>query len=151
MLKILLCFLTLIITATSSNTASVLHKNKLNITVKYNPLSSVSKKFINEQFYPVWFTNKNLINLQLLPIGLIDRKCEVEMIKSSEDDEKRTHACVLKLFSINTAFPIIDCLLVNRINLVNFHYLNIFLKIICNIVKYFSALIKRFKNLLEIA
>lgn len=94
---------------------------KINITVSYSPLSPVSKKFINEQLYPVWSANTHLINLQLLPIGAIDEKSQVEIIESSENDEKIIHACILKLFPINTAFKIIDCLIVNKINQVKFN------------------------------
>lgn len=107
MLKFLLFFIPVILPVISYE---IIQPKKITITVGYNPLSPVSKKFINEQLYPVWSTNMNLINLQLLPI------------KGAENDQKNIHACVLKLFPIKTAFQIIDCLIVHKINQVKFNY-----------------------------
>lgn len=112
MFKILLCCLCL------PFILPVQPVKKLNITVNYNPRSSVSKKFINEQLYPVWFTNKHFINLQLLPIAELDPS-EVESEDIYENEEKLVHACVLRLFPASTAYQIIDCLLVNKINQVS--------------------------------
>lgn len=107
MLKFLLFFIPVILPVISYE---IIQPKKITITVGYNPLSPVSKKFINEQLYPVWSTNMNLINLQLLPI------------KGAENDQKNIHACVLKLFPIKTSFQIIDCLIVHKINQVKFNY-----------------------------
>lgn len=119
MFKILLCCLCL------PFILPVQSVKKLNITVNYNPRSEVSKKFINEQLYPVWFTNTHLISLQLLPIAKLDQS-EIESEDIYENDEKILHACVLKLFPTSTAFPIIDCLLVHKINQVCHHLPNFF-------------------------
>lgn len=108
MLKLFLCIAVIL--------PVILQAQKLKITVTYSPLSPVSKKFINEQLYPVWFTNTHLMNLQLLPIGTIYEKSQVEILESFENDEKIIHACVLKLFPKNTAFTIIDCLIVHKID-----------------------------------
>lgn len=119
MLKFLLFFIPVILPVFSWQ---IVQPKKINITVGYNPLSPVSKKFINEQLYPVWSTNMHLINLQLLPTGILASQSQVEVEVEVENDEKIIHACVLKLFPINTAFQIIDCLIVHKINQVKFNF-----------------------------